>query len=99
MTCGPVCTGICRTSRWLFSQARARVRCRRACPATSPACKTLLTNSATDLAKHLSVVAATLVAMLLLDWRLACASLAVMPLLIWINGRVAQLRERVTYQQ
>lgn len=61
--------------------------------------QTLLTNSATDLAKHLSVVAATLVAMLLLDWRLACASLAVMPLLIWINGRVAQLRERVTYQQ
>lgn len=61
--------------------------------------QTLLTNSATDLAKHLSVVAATLAAMLLLDWRLACASLAVMPLLIWINGRVAQLRERVTYQQ
>jgi len=60
--------------------------------------QTLLTNSATDLAKHLSVVAATLAAMLL-DWRLACASLAVMPLLIWINGRVAQLRERVTYQQ
>lgn len=61
--------------------------------------QTLLTNSATDLAKHLSVVAATLVAMLLLDWRLACASLAVIPLLVWINGRVAQLRERVTYQQ
>ena len=61
--------------------------------------QTLLTNSATDLAKHLSVVVATLVAMLLLDWRLACASLAVMPLLVWINGRVAQLRERVTYQQ
>ncbi|KWU49279.1 ABC transporter ATP-binding protein [Pseudomonas sp. SIMBA_059] len=59
----------------------------------------LLTNTATDLAKHLSVVAATLVAMLLLDWRLALASLAVIPALIWINGRVAQLRERVTYQQ
>jgi len=61
--------------------------------------QTLLTSTATDLAKHLSVVAATLVAMLLLDWRLACASLAVIPLLIWINGRVAQLRERLTYRQ
>ncbi|OAN27142.1 ABC transporter ATP-binding protein, partial [Pseudomonas oryzihabitans] len=61
--------------------------------------QTLLTHSATDLAKHLSVVAATLVAMLLLDWRLACVSFAVIPLLVWINGRVAQLRERVTYRQ
>ncbi|WP_273862164.1 ABC transporter ATP-binding protein [Pseudomonas sp. LA5] len=61
--------------------------------------QTLLTHSATDLAKHLSVVAATLVAMLLLDWRLAGVSFAVIPLLVWINGRVAQLRERVTYRQ
>lgn len=61
--------------------------------------QTLLTHSATDLAKHLSVVAATLVAMLLLDWRLACVSFAIIPLLVWINGRVAQLRERVTYRQ
>lgn len=61
--------------------------------------QTLLTNSATDLAKHLSVVAATLIAMLLLDWRLALASLTVIPLLVWINGRVAELRERMTYRQ
>ena len=38
-------------------------------------------------------------AMFLLEWRLALASLLFMPVLIWLNGRVANLRERITFRQ
>ncbi len=61
--------------------------------------QSLFTNTATDVARNLSVVATTVVAMALLDWRLALASLAFMPILFWLNNRVAALRERITFQQ
>ena len=55
----------------------------------------LLTNTATDLARHVSAAGTTVIAMLLLDWRLAMASLVVLPLLLFINKRVAMMRERI----
>ncbi len=61
--------------------------------------QSLLTNQATDFTRHVSVLATTIIAMLLLDWRLALASLIALPLLVAINNRVAAIRERVTYDQ
>ncbi len=61
--------------------------------------QSLFTNTATDVARNVSVVLTTVVAMFLLDWRLALASLAFMPVLLWLNNRVAALRERLTFQQ
>ena len=59
----------------------------------------LFTNTATDFARNVSIVLTTIVAMILLDWRLALASLVVLPALLWLNGRVASLRERITFEQ
>lgn len=59
----------------------------------------VLTNTATDLARNVSVLITTVLAMFLLEWRLALASLLFMPVLIWLNGRVADLRERITFRQ
>ncbi|MGK9264103.1 ABC transporter ATP-binding protein/permease [Sinorhizobium meliloti] len=59
----------------------------------------LFTNTATDVARNISVVLTTVVAMVLLDWRLALASLCFMPIVLWLNNRVAALRERITFQQ
>lgn len=61
--------------------------------------QSLFTNTATDVARNVSVALTTIVAMVLLDWRLALASLAFMPILLWLNNRVAALRERITFQQ
>lgn len=61
--------------------------------------QSLLTNTATDIARNVSVVATTIIAMILLDWRLALASLAMMPFLLWLNNRVAALREKITFAQ
>lgn len=61
--------------------------------------QSLFTNTATDVARNISVVLTTIVAMILLDWRLALASLAFMPILLWLNNRVAALRERITFEQ
>lgn len=61
--------------------------------------QSLFTNTATDVARNVSVVLTTVVAMVLLDWRLALASLGFMPILLWLNNRVAALRERFTFEQ
>lgn len=61
--------------------------------------QSLFTNTATDVARNVSVVMTTILAMLLLDWRLALASLAFLPVLLWLNNRVAALRERITFEQ
>lgn len=61
--------------------------------------QSLFTNTATDIARNVSVVLTTVIAMVLLDWRLALASLAFMPILLWLNNRVAALRERITFEQ
>lgn len=59
----------------------------------------LFTSTASDLARNVSIVLTTVVAMILLDWRLALASLILVPALVWLNNRVAALRERITFEQ
>lgn len=59
----------------------------------------LFTSTAADFARNVSVVITTVVAMILLDWRLALASLIFMPILLWLNNRVAARRERITFEQ
>ena len=59
----------------------------------------LFTSTATDLARNVSVVITTVFAMILLDWRLALVSLIFTPALVWLNNRVAALRERITSEQ
>lgn len=61
--------------------------------------QTLFTNTASDFARNVTVVLTTIVAMFLLDWRLALASLVFLPALVWLNNRVAALRERITFEQ
>lgn len=59
----------------------------------------LFTNTASDFARNVSIVITTVVAMILLDWRLAMTSLVFIPALLWLNNRVAALRERITFEQ
>ena len=59
----------------------------------------VVSNTATDLARNLSVVVTTAIAMLLLDWRLALFSFAVLPPSIWLSNKVGELRERLTHEQ
>ncbi len=59
----------------------------------------VVSNTATDLARNLSVVVTTAIAMLLLDWRLALFSFVVLPPLIWLSNKVGELRERLTHDQ
>lgn len=59
----------------------------------------LVTHMATEFARNLSVAAMTVVAMLLLDWRLALLSFIVVPPSIWLSHRVGVMREVVTHEQ
>ena len=59
----------------------------------------VVSNTATDLARNFSVVATTAIAMMLLDWRLALFSFAVLPPSIWLSNKVGELRERLTHDQ
>ena len=42
---------------------------------------------------------ATIVAMVLLDWRLAAASLVFVPPFVWLTRRVGQVRRRITTER
>lgn len=59
----------------------------------------LVTHTASDLTRNITTVVATMVAMLVLEWRLALFSFLVLPLAIWISYRVARVREAITYEQ
>lgn len=61
--------------------------------------QSLVTDAGNELARSLSTVLMTAVAMCLLDWRLALFSLLVVPLTVVISQRVARLREALTYEQ
>lgn len=61
--------------------------------------QSLVTHTATDFTRNVSVVAMTMAAMLALEWRLALFSFLVLPVAIWISHRVGQLREAFTYEQ
>ncbi|MDG0810404.1 ABC transporter ATP-binding protein [Cohnella rhizosphaerae] len=59
----------------------------------------LVTNTIADVAKNVSVVLATILAMFFLDWRLTLLSFVTVPVMIWLNQRIAERRERIMYEQ
>ena len=58
--------------------------------------QTVVTNTATSIVSNVTTVVATVVAMFLLDWRLAVFSLALTPLFVLLARRVGNQRRRIT---
>ncbi|MFL5909925.1 MAG: ABC transporter ATP-binding protein, partial [Gaiellaceae bacterium] len=56
---------------------------------------TVVTNTATSIVSNVTTVLATVVAMFLLDWRLAAFSLALLPLFVALTRRVGRVRKRI----
>src|SRR5436305_4714047 len=56
----------------------------------------VVTNTATSIVSNLTTVLATVVAMFLLDWRLATFSLVLLPLFVWLTRRVGAERKKIT---
>jgi ATP-binding cassette, subfamily B, bacterial len=56
----------------------------------------VVTSTATSIVSNVTTVLATIVAMALLDWRLAAFSLALLPFFVWLTRRVGNERKRIT---
>ena len=56
----------------------------------------VVTTTATSIVSNVTTVLASVVAMLLLDWRLALFSLALLPFFVWLTHRVGNERRRIT---
>jgi ATP-binding cassette, subfamily B, bacterial len=56
----------------------------------------VVTSTATSIVSNVTTVVATLAAMVLLDWRLAAFSLAILPFFVWLTRRVGEERKRIT---
>jgi ATP-binding cassette, subfamily B, bacterial len=61
--------------------------------------ESVLTTTATSIAQNATTVSAALVAMLLLDWRLAVISLVFVPPSVYMTRRVGRVRRRITGEQ
>ena len=59
----------------------------------------VVTTTATSIAQNATTVIATMVAMVVLDWRLAIASLVFVPPFVWLTRRVGQVRRRISLQR
>lgn len=59
----------------------------------------LVSNTANEAARNLSIVLMTVIAMFLLDWKLALFSLTVVPLTLLLSNWVGALREKVADKQ
>ena len=55
----------------------------------------VVTSTATSIVSNATTVLATVVAMVLLDWRLAAFSLALLPFFVWLTRRVGNERKRI----
>jgi ATP-binding cassette subfamily B protein len=55
-----------------------------------------VTSTATSLVSNLTGVVATIVAMVVLDWRLTVVSLLLLPAFVWISRRVGRERRKIT---
>ncbi len=55
----------------------------------------VVTSTATSIVQNVTTVAATIVAMVLLDWRLAAFSLVLLPFFVWLTRRVGEERRRI----
>jgi ATP-binding cassette, subfamily B, bacterial len=60
---------------------------------------TVVTSTATSIVSNLTTVIATVVAMFLLDWRLAVFSLGLLPFFVYLTRRVGRERRRITTTQ
>ena len=56
----------------------------------------VVTTTATSFVSNVTTVTATVVAMFLLDWRLALFSLSLMPVFVWVTRRVGSEKKRIT---
>ena len=61
--------------------------------------QSVVSNTITEMARNMTIVVTTAIAMLLLDWRLALFSFVVLPPSLWLSHYVGQKRERLTNQQ
>jgi ATP-binding cassette subfamily B protein len=61
--------------------------------------ESVVTTTATSIASNVTTVIAALVAMCLLDWRLAIFSLLFVPPSVWMTRRVGRVRRRITSEQ
>jgi ATP-binding cassette, subfamily B, bacterial len=59
----------------------------------------VVTTTATTIAQNATTVIASLIAMCLLDWRLAIISLVFVPPSVYMTRRVGQMRRKITTQQ
>ncbi|MGH2873957.1 MAG: ABC transporter ATP-binding protein, partial [Solirubrobacteraceae bacterium] len=59
----------------------------------------VVTSTATTIASNATTVIAALVAMCILDWRLAAFSLVFVPPSVWMTRRVGRIRRRITTEQ
>ena len=59
----------------------------------------VVTSTATSIVSNVTTVLATIVAMFLLDWRLAVFSLALLPFFVWLTRRVGRERKRITAER
>jgi ATP-binding cassette subfamily B protein len=59
----------------------------------------VITNTATSIAQNVTTVTAALVAMCLLDLRLALISLVFVPPSVWMTRKVGKIRRRITTEQ
>jgi ATP-binding cassette subfamily B protein len=55
----------------------------------------VVTSTATSIVQNVTTVMATVVAMVLLDWRLAAFSLCLLPFFVWLTRRVGEERRRI----
>jgi ATP-binding cassette subfamily B protein len=58
--------------------------------------QSVVTSTVTSLVSSGTTVIATVVAMFALDWRLALATLAIVPFFVWLTRRVGEQRRRIT---
>jgi ATP-binding cassette subfamily B protein len=59
----------------------------------------VVTTTATTIAQNATTVIASLVAMCILNWKLAAISLVFVPLFVWLTRRVGKMRRRITTEQ
>jgi len=59
----------------------------------------VVTTTATTIAQNATTVIAAVVAMCILNWRLAAISLVFVPLFVWMTRRVGKLRRKITMEQ
>ncbi len=60
---------------------------------------TVVTSTATSIVSNVTTVIATVVAMFLMDWRLALFSLGLLPVFVYLTRRVGRERRRITTTQ